>query len=99
MYVDTPSRLLPADTRGAALTTHQGFLPKCEEKPQNPQQNAMLKYINKTYELGRRLVKGPATIVYARLVAIRLPLVPPDLKRPGWRKDNKQDQRDQYPTT
>ncbi|GFR64903.1 hypothetical protein ElyMa_000191200 [Elysia marginata] len=38
---------------------HQAFLPECEENPQNPQQNAMFKYINKTYELGRRLVKGP----------------------------------------
>ncbi|GFR61995.1 hypothetical protein ElyMa_001860200 [Elysia marginata] len=47
------------DTRRAALTTHQGFLPEWEENPQNPQQNAMLKYINKTYELGRRLIKGP----------------------------------------
>ncbi|GFS15895.1 RNA-directed DNA polymerase from mobile element jockey [Elysia marginata] len=34
---------------------HQAFLPECEENPQNPQQNAMFKYINKTYELGRRL--------------------------------------------
>ncbi|GFS05253.1 hypothetical protein ElyMa_002933300 [Elysia marginata] len=52
----------------------------------------MLKYFNKTYELGRLLVKGPrhSSAHQARaVVAISLLLVPPDLQRPGGKRDKK----------